>query len=115
MSQLRRLMRIARPVWGRLALAVALGTCAALAGIGLMAAAGYLISRASQQPPILTLTTVIVSVRFFGISRGVFRYLERLVGHDAALRVLADLRVDVYRQLEVLAPTGLRAYRSGDL
>jgi ATP-binding cassette subfamily C protein CydCD len=110
-----RLLRIARPVWGRLALAVLLGSCAALAAIGLMAASGYLISRASQQPPILTLTTVIVMVRFFGISRGVFRYLERLVGHDAALRVLADLRVDVYRGLVAQAPAGLSRYRSGDL
>jgi ATP-binding cassette, subfamily C, bacterial CydCD len=110
-----RLMRIARPVWGRLALAVLLGTCAALAAIGLMATSGYLISRASQQPPILTLTTVIVMVRFFGISRGVFRYLERLVGHDAALRVLADLRVDVYRGLVAQAPAGLSRFRSGDL
>jgi thiol reductant ABC exporter CydC subunit len=110
-----RLLRIARPVWGRLALAVLLGTCAALAAIGLMATSGYLISRASQQPPILTLTTVIVMVRFFGISRGVFRYLERLVGHDAALRVLADLRVDVYRGLVTQAPAGLSRFRSGDL
>jgi len=115
MSEFVRLLRVARPVWGRLMLAVVLGTCTALAAIGLMAASGYLISRASQQPPILTLTTVIVSVRFFGISRGVFRYLERLVGHDAAFRVLADLRVDVFRRLEVLAPSGLAAYRSGDL
>lgn len=115
MTPLVRLVRIARPVWGRLGLAVLLGTCAALAAIGLMAASGYLISRASQEPPILTLTTVIVSVRFFGISRGVFRYLERLVGHDAALRVLADLRVDVYRGLAAQSPTGLASFRSGEL
>ena len=43
-----------------------------------------------------------------------FRYLE-LVGHDAAFRVLADVRVAVYRCLERLAPAGLPAFRSGDL
>ena len=50
-----------------------------------------------------------------GCSRGLFRYGERLVGHDAALRVLAGLRVGVYRRLEALAPAGLAAFASGDL
>ena len=36
-----------------------------------MATAGYLISRAAQQPPILELAVAIVGVRFFGVSRGV--------------------------------------------
>ena len=54
-------------------------------------------------------------MRFFAISRGLVRYGERLVGHDAALRLLADLRVRVYERLEALAPTGLPAFRRGDL
>jgi thiol reductant ABC exporter CydC subunit len=110
-----RLLRLARPVRWRLVGAALLGSATAVAAIGLMATSGYLISRASQQPPILTLTVAIVAVRFFGISRGVFRYLERLVGHDAAFRVLTDVRVAVYRRLEQLAPAGLPAFRSGDL
>jgi thiol reductant ABC exporter CydC subunit len=110
-----RLLKLARPVGWRLAAATALGSATALAGIGLMATSAYLISRASQQPPILTLAVAIVAVRFFGISRGVFRYLDRLTGHDAAFRVLTDIRVAVYRRLERLAPSGLPAFRSGDL
>ena len=46
---------------------------------------------------------------------GLCRYAERLVGHDAAFRVLSDLRVNVYKRLERLAPLGLPAFRSGDL
>ena len=57
----------------------------------------------------------IVAVQFFGLSRGFFRYEERLVGHDAAFRLLADLRVRVYERLEQLAPSGLPAFRRGDL
>ncbi len=57
----------------------------------------------------------IVAVQFFALSRGLCRYGERLVGHDAAFRVLADLRVAVYERLERLAPLGLPAFRSGDL
>ena len=44
-----------------------------------------------------------------------FRYAERLASHDVAFRVLADVRVAIYRRLERLAPAGLRAFRSGDL
>jgi hypothetical protein len=54
-------------------------------------------------------------VQFFALSRGLCRYGERLVGHDAAFRVLADLRVRVYERLERLAPLGLPAFRSGEL
>jgi ATP-binding cassette subfamily C protein CydC len=105
----------ARPVAGRLLLALLAGVGAAGSGVALMATSAWLISRAAQQPPVLVLMVAIVAVRFFGIARGVFRYGERLAGHDAAFRWLADLRVDVYARLERLAPAGTSAFRSGDL
>lgn len=105
----------ARPVAGRLLLALLAGVLAAGSAVALTATSAWLISRAAQQPPILFLMVAIVAVRAFGISRGVFRYAERLAGHDAAFRWLADLRVSVYERLERLAPTGSAAFRSGDL
>lgn len=80
-----------------------------------MATSGWLISRASQQPPVLYLMVAVTATRAFGIGRAVFRYAERLVSHDAVLRMLADTRVAVYRRLERLAPAGLRDARRGDL
>lgn len=115
MSDLRRLLGYSRPMAWRLVAAIGLAVLTAVSAVGLLATSAYLISAASLQPPILTLTVAIVMVRFFGISRGVFRYLERLVGHDAAFRVLTDVRVRVYERIEVLAPAGLPGYRSGDL
>ncbi|GAA4951495.1 thiol reductant ABC exporter subunit CydD [Yinghuangia aomiensis] len=112
---LRRLLAFARPVRSRLALAVLLGAVALGSSVGLMATSAWLISRASQHPPVLTLMVAVTSVRAFGISRAVFRYVERLVSHDAAFRILADLRVRVYERLERLAPAGLPAFRRGDL
>lgn len=112
---LLRAARTARPAAGRLLLALLAGTAAAGSAVALTATSAWLISRAAEQPPILFLMVAIVAVRFFGISRGVFRYLERLAGHDAAFRWLADLRVAVYEKLEKLAPTGTAAFRSGDL
>jgi len=80
-----------------------------------MATSGWLISRASEQPPVLYLMVAVTATRAFGIGRAVFRYAERLVSHDAVLRMLADTRVAVYRRLERLAPAGLRTTRRGDL
>lgn len=80
-----------------------------------MAVSGWLISRASEQPPVLYLMVAVTATRAFGMGRAVFRYAERLVSHDAVLRMLADLRVAVYRRLERIAPAGLREHRRGDL
>ncbi|MFJ9719486.1 thiol reductant ABC exporter subunit CydD [Streptomyces sp. NPDC101213] len=100
---------------GRLGLALLLGSLALGSAVGLMATSGWLISRASQQPPVLYLMMAVTATRAFGIGRAVFRYAERLVSHDAVLRMLADTRVAVYRRLERLAPAGLRTTRRGDL
>ncbi|MBW8736585.1 MAG: thiol reductant ABC exporter subunit CydD [Streptomyces turgidiscabies] len=100
---------------GRLTLALLLGSLALGSAVGLMATSGWLISRASQQPPVLYLMVAVTATRAFGIGRAVFRYAERLVSHDAVLRMLADTRVAVYRRLERLAPAGLRTTRRGDL
>ncbi|MFD7864046.1 thiol reductant ABC exporter subunit CydD [Streptomyces sp. NPDC059783] len=100
---------------GRLLLALLLGSLALGSAVGLMAVSGWLISRASEQPPVLYLMVAVTATRAFGIGRAVFRYAERLVSHDAVLRMLADLRVSVYRGLERIAPAGLRRTRRGDL
>ncbi|MGI5138633.1 thiol reductant ABC exporter subunit CydD [Streptomyces sp. CA-106110] len=112
---LTRVRAMAGPRRGRLALALLLGSLALGSAVGLMATSGWLISRASQQPPVLYLMVAVTATRTFGIGRAVFRYAERLVSHDAVLRMLADTRVAVYRRLERLAPAGLRTTRRGDL
>ncbi|MES4902366.1 thiol reductant ABC exporter subunit CydD [Streptomyces sp. NPDC000395] len=109
-------VRTSARAWrGRFALALLLATLALGSAVGLMAVSGWLISRASQQPPVLYLMVAVTATRAFGIGRAVFRYAERLVSHDAVLRVLAELRVAVYRRLERLAPVGLKDARRGDL
>ena len=91
------------------------GTLAVLAAVGLLTTSGYLISRAAQRPEILSLTVAIVGVRFFGISRALFRYAERLISHDLAFRTLTDLRVTFFRRLVPLVPGGTGEIRTGDL
>ncbi len=105
---------IARP-GARWLLGTLLGAAALGSGVALTATAAWLVARAAQAPPVLTLTVAVVGVRFFGIARPVLRYLERLVSHDAALRTLADLRARVYQRLVPLAPARLGGRRRGEL
>lgn len=114
-SPVRRLVPWIATQRARLALGVLLGALAIGCGVGLLAASGWLISRAALQPAILELNIAIVAVRAFGIGRGVFRYAERLVSHDAAFRALSQLRLAVYDRLAIVAPAGVPAYRRGDL
>jgi thiol reductant ABC exporter CydC subunit len=114
-APLLRTLALARPAAGRLTLATLLGAGAIGAAIGLIATSAWLISRSSQRPEESAVAVAIVGVQFFALSRGLCRYGERLVGHDAAFRVLADLRVRIYERLERLAPLGLPAFRSGEL
>ncbi|RLV68026.1 ABC transporter ATP-binding protein/permease [Streptomyces sp. CBMAI 2042] len=112
---LARVRQAAGAQRGQLALALLLGSLAVGSAVGLMAVSGWLISRASEQPPVLYLMMAVTATRAFGIGRAVFRYAERLVSHDAVLKLLAELRVAVYRGLERVAPAGLRTVRRGDL
>lgn len=103
------------PFWPRVCLALLLSALTVTSHIGLMATSSYLLARAALQPPIMDLMITIVGVRFFGISRAVFRYFERLVSHDVTFRVLSRIRVIVYKGIEPLAPAHLQEWRSGDL
>lgn len=83
--------------------------------VGLLAASAWLISMASTQPPILTLQVAVVSVRFFGLGRGVFRYAERIYGHDAILRAASRLQILLYQSLIKREPVSSFAMREGKL
>ena len=95
-----------------LMLSTLLAACASGASVALMGVSAWLLSRAAEMPPVLYLEAAAVGVRFFGISRGVFRYGERLVGHDLALRMQGVLRM---RSYDKLSGTTLVGRRRGDL
>jgi ATP-binding cassette, subfamily C, bacterial CydC len=112
---LLRLLALARPMRSQLLLAVVTGAAATGCGVALLAVSGFLLARASQHPNIIAISAAVVAVRALSVGRGVSRYFERLASHDAAFRILADVRVSFYRRLERLAPAGLTAFSSGDL
>ena len=101
--------------WRRAAASVLLGVLALGSAIALAAVSAWLIARASQMPPVLTLSVATVAVRFFGISRGVLRYLERLASHMVALQGMATLRTRIYESLAVGRLESVASLRRGDL
>jgi ATP-binding cassette subfamily C protein CydC len=110
-----RLLRVFRPDVPRIALAVALHFAATAAAVGLLATAAWLIATAALMPSIAALSLAVVGVRLFGVSRGVLRYLERLLSHDVTLRLLGRLRGWVYQRLDRWSPGWLSDRQSGDL
>ncbi len=115
MRAINRLLGFLLPYWRWVALSVLLGVATVASGIGLMGTSAFLIARAALHPSIAVLQVAIVGVRFFGISRGIFRYLERLSTHEVSFKLLSQIRVWFYRCIEPLAPAGLVYASSGDL
>lgn len=109
MRAVARLLACGRTHTRRLLLAVLLTALTYLCGVGLMGISAWLISRAAEHPNASALTLAAVAVRALGLGRGLARYAERLVGHDATLEVVADLRVAVYQSLVRTPPGRLRA------
>ncbi|WP_299090862.1 thiol reductant ABC exporter subunit CydC [uncultured Microbacterium sp.] len=108
---LRAAMPPARRFWpGAMA-----GFLSEASAVALLAVSAWLIVRASEQPAVLYISMAVVGVRAFALSRAVFRYVERLAGHDAALRQLASTRTDLVRRLIPLAPDGLTRTSRGSI
>lgn len=114
-STAARLRRLLAPVAAKFAAAGAVGTLAALFAVALAGLSGWLIIRASEQPPILYLLTAIVGVRFFGIGRAVLRYLERLLLHDAVFAALTRLRGRLWESLSRRALSLRRLLQGGNV
>ena len=96
--------------------AVALGVLAALAGVGLAASSGLLISRAALRPEVfLSLILLVTTVRALGLGRAALRYAERLAGHGAALAQGARARLALFDQLSRFGRDLLGHERAGDL
>ncbi len=112
---LLRLLTFLRPHWRHLLAAVLVGFVTIAASISLMSTSAWLISTAAIATSIAQFGVSVVGVRFFGITRALARYGERLISHALTFKLLADLRVWFYQSVEPLAPARLVTARSGDL
>jgi ATP-binding cassette subfamily C protein CydC len=101
--------------WRTIALAIAAGSAALGSAVLLGATSAWLIARAAQMPSPADLAIAAVIVRTLGISRGAFRYAERLVSHDAALRGMTNLRARAYERLERYGTARVLSLHRGDI
>lgn len=114
-ARIRAVLRLAQPPLARFAPGLIWGVLSAAAAVSLLAVSGWLIVSASIVDSLVPLSIAVVGVRFFAVSRAVTRYLERLSGHDAALRQLASTRADMVRRLIPLSPAGLGRTDRGEV
>ena len=109
------ILRGAMPPWRRFLPGALSGFASEASAVALLAVSSWLIVRASEQPLVMYISAAVVGVRLFALTRAVFRYTERVAGHDAALRQLAATRAALVRRLIPLAPDGLSRTRRGSV
>ena len=115
MKEIIRLLRIVRPYYWWMLFAAFLGFATIGSGIGLLMSSAYILAKAALHPSFQELQLGIAGVRLFGVTKGAFRYMERLVSHNTTFKILSRLRVWFYESVEPLAPARLLRYKSGDL
>lgn len=104
MRTLLRLLRFLRDFGGEVLFAVFLAAATVTSSVALLGTSAWLISTAAVASSIAVLQVAVVSVRLFGLLRGLLRYAERLVSHSVNFRLVSRLRVWIYERLERLVP-----------
>ncbi len=115
LEYLLKLLKIAKQYKLWMLLAAFIGFLTIGSSIGLMMTSAYIIAKAALHPSIMELQVSIVGVRFFGIARGIFRYLERYISHEVTFHLLAKFRVWFFKTITPLVPSRISTYKSGDL
>ena len=115
MNTMTRLLTFLKPYSGQILLSVLASVATIASSIGLLGTSAYLISMAALQPSIAVLQVAIVGVRFFGITRGLSRYAERLLSHSINLQLLSGLRIWFFKSVEPHVPAGLIHIQQGDM
>ena len=110
-----KILKLLSPYKWWMLLAAFVGFLTIGSSIGLLMTSAYIIAKAALHPSISELQVGIVGVRFFGISRGVFRYAERLISHEVTFSILAKFRVWFFKSIEPLVPSKTEKFTSGDL
>ncbi|MDO4260320.1 MAG: thiol reductant ABC exporter subunit CydC [Actinomycetaceae bacterium] len=108
-------MRLLHIDWWAFIRATLYGCLTLGSAVALAATSAWLIARASQHPSVLHLTVAATSVRMFGVSRAVMRYIHRLASHKVALEGMDHLRRGVYAALAVARVDRVTSVRRGDL
>ena len=112
---MKTIIRFNLPYVPKLASAILLSSLSLGSAMGLLATSAWLISEASTRPPVLVLEVAIVAVRTFGLSRGLLKYVSRIVEHDVALKTQTNLRSRIYENLRLLPSLRFGEFHRGQV
>ncbi|WP_373446106.1 ATP-binding cassette domain-containing protein [Salinicoccus bachuensis] len=76
---------------------IMLGLSGGLVGIALFGLSGYMISLSFFDPPFFVIILIIAVIKLFGMMKGAFKYIERLLSHEATFQLIGRLRLDYFR------------------
>ncbi|MFB9859557.1 ATP-binding cassette domain-containing protein [Salinicoccus siamensis] len=76
---------------------ILLGLAGGLVGVSLFGLSGYMISLSFFDPPFFIIVLIIAVIKFFGMMKGAFKYIERLLSHDATFRLIGRLRLNYFK------------------
>lgn len=85
-----------------------------ISAVALLGTSTWLIARAAEQPPVMYLMVAVVGVRAFALGRAAFRYAERIMLHDSAFRMLAEMRPKIFKKLIPFSQAGMSPISRGD-
>jgi len=102
--------------WRQVAVALGLAVLTVTAGIGLLGVSGWFLSGAALAASMLSFNLFVPSalIRILSFLQIGSRYAERIAGHALTLRLLADLRIQVFAAVMRQTPARLMRMRQGD-
>jgi ATP-binding cassette subfamily B protein len=111
-STLATLMEIIRPWRDKFAVVVSAGITrvAAFIGVGIIGALAVAAVKTGSGYGYLLIFLAILAPM-----AGILHWVESWLAHDIAYRLLAEMRIELFRKLDALAPAYLVRRRSGDL
>ena len=109
---IRTLMHVVSPYRGQLGIVMICGILRVIAFIGVGVLGALLLGAVRNHAPTATLITALLITAPLA---GVLHWLESWIAHAMAYALLAEMRIDLFRKLDALAPAYLLRRRSGDL
>jgi ATP-binding cassette subfamily C protein CydCD len=111
-ATIRTLLRVVRPYRGQLAITVLTGIGRVVAFIGVSVLGALVLGAVRNGAPTQVLVAALLITAPLA---GLLHWLESWIAHAMAYALLADMRIDLFRKLDALAPAYLLRRRSGDL
>src|SRR5262249_26561656 len=109
---IRVLLGMVRGYRGQLVATFLLGVARVLALIGVGVLSALVVRAVKSGAPVGRLLAALLVVAPLA---GILHWVESWLAHDMAYRLLADMRLDMFRKLDALAPAYLTRRRTGDL